>query len=308
MPLINKGSKKAFQQNVKTEMEANPDKDSRAQNLAIAYSIKKKNAKKKMASGGSVESDFKSERETDIDRARTPEELNMLLRHRMAQGGSVEESASDEKRPMPDQTSASSAEARRNSMRKKLEQADWTDDAAVQQVGRSKSIMPGEVEKANFHSGKLGGIDDANDEIEMKMERESSTDPMDIDSDHDEDIEDAKYADGGDVSNPKLAASREEMPNADSRSILDELMHRAAKKKYADGGQVDLDENAREHDNMEDDLSFEALKKENYSESDALDTDQPEDSNEHSPEHDEMDVEDRPLVDEARRRMKRRQS
>lgn len=42
MPLIHKGSKKAFEKNVKTEMEANPGDKHRAQNLAIAYSIKRK--------------------------------------------------------------------------------------------------------------------------------------------------------------------------------------------------------------------------------------------------------------------------
>ena len=53
MPLVQSPSKKAFQKNVKTEMEANPDKKDRAQNLAIAYSIQRKN-RKKMAEGGVV--------------------------------------------------------------------------------------------------------------------------------------------------------------------------------------------------------------------------------------------------------------
>lgn len=54
MPLIKSPSKKAFKKNVETEMHAHPDK--RAQDLAIAYSIKRKSARKKKASGGTVES------------------------------------------------------------------------------------------------------------------------------------------------------------------------------------------------------------------------------------------------------------
>lgn len=52
MPLIQSPSKKAFQKNVETEMKEHPMK--KDQDLAIAYSIKKKNAKK-MAYGGAAE-------------------------------------------------------------------------------------------------------------------------------------------------------------------------------------------------------------------------------------------------------------
>lgn len=55
MPLIHSKSKKAFKENVEAEMHANPGPEHRAQNLAIAYSVKRKAAKKK-ASGGTVES------------------------------------------------------------------------------------------------------------------------------------------------------------------------------------------------------------------------------------------------------------
>jgi hypothetical protein len=54
-----------------------------------------------------------------------------------------------------------------------------------------------------------------------------------------------------------------------------------AAARYAEGGQVDLSQNADEEPNNEDQMSFGALKKENYSESEGLDElDQPEDSNE----------------------------
>ena len=54
MPLMHGKSQKAFEHNVATEMKANPGLSHRAQNLAIAYSMKRKAAQKK-AEGGMVE-------------------------------------------------------------------------------------------------------------------------------------------------------------------------------------------------------------------------------------------------------------
>ena len=52
MPLMHKESQKAFKHNVKEEMEAHPSK--RAQNLAIAYAIKRKAEKEHEAHGGEM--------------------------------------------------------------------------------------------------------------------------------------------------------------------------------------------------------------------------------------------------------------
>ena len=54
MPLIKSGSKRALQKNIATEMHAHPSDPKR--DLAIAYSVKRKNKKMKKASGGAVES------------------------------------------------------------------------------------------------------------------------------------------------------------------------------------------------------------------------------------------------------------
>lgn len=55
MPLIQSPKKKALEKNIKIEMDAHPGKEHRAQNLAIAYSVQRKNkGKKKMAEGGAV--------------------------------------------------------------------------------------------------------------------------------------------------------------------------------------------------------------------------------------------------------------
>ena len=97
MPLIQSGSKKAFKKNVETEMDANPGKDNRAQNLAIAYSVKRKNRKK------------------------------------MAEGGSIETEASSEKRPMPDNVYGDSNQVSRNRGDKALRDSDWTGQPTVRQ-------------------------------------------------------------------------------------------------------------------------------------------------------------------------------
>ncbi len=107
MPLIKGKSKKAFESNLKTELGAGKPKD---QSLAIAYSIKRKSPKK-MADGGRLTADSSDSDELDmlhmpnpkselphaaaserptVDSI-TPEELEMIHRHRMAfaEGGRV---------------------------------------------------------------------------------------------------------------------------------------------------------------------------------------------------------------------------
>lgn len=53
MPLIQSKSKKALEHNIEVEMKAHPSKKKRDQNLAIAFSVQRKN-KKKYANGGQI--------------------------------------------------------------------------------------------------------------------------------------------------------------------------------------------------------------------------------------------------------------
>lgn len=77
-------------------------------------------------------------------------------------------------------------------------------------------------------------------------------------------------------------------------SVAMAIMARRKAKKMADGGMVDLDENAREEPNNLDDMNYEALKKENYSEEHGLSAlNQPEDSNEHAIEPKDEDMYDK---------------
>lgn len=93
-----------------------------------------------------------------------------------------------------------------------------------------------------------------------------------------------------------IMAKRDRRPQQDSDSDDDSQMY------MADGGMVDLSRNADEDFNEEDQMSFDALRKENYSESDGLDMlDQPEDSNEHG--HDLSDEDEHDMVDQIRRKI-----
>lgn len=88
------------------------------------------------------------------------------------------------------------------------------------------------------------------------------------------------------------------------RKVLNESQNMPKPKLYAEGGAVDLSENADEEPNHADEYNFEALKKENYSESEGLDAlDSPDDSNEHDVEieHDHHD-----MVSAIKAKMKRR--
>lgn len=70
MPLIKSASKRALNKNIETEMTENPSPKDRAQNLAIAYSMQRRNkgAKKKMAQGGGVAEDIVRKGRQSADR------------------------------------------------------------------------------------------------------------------------------------------------------------------------------------------------------------------------------------------------
>lgn len=83
-----------------------------------------------------------------------------------------------------------------------------------------------------------------------------------------------------------------------------------ARRRMAKGGmvdQADLTQNAIEHGNEADQLNMDALGKEIYDESSALDAaTQPEDSNLIEPEHDEENIHDKGMIGEIRSKMKKR--
>lgn len=92
----------------------------------------------------------------------------------------------------------------------------------------------------------------------------------------------------------------------DESDIEDDASLAAAamyKKRMAEGGQVDLKENSMEQPNKYYSLNEDEVLKENYDQ-DMDDADQPLDSNEHDPEHQEMDDADESIIKSIRRKMK----
>lgn len=124
MPLIHSKSKKAFKENVETEMKAHPDK--RAQDLAIAYSVKRKAGKKKMAEGGPV-------------------------------------SAKTEARPGTQTADASKAEEARNTGNKSPKQDSWTSRPDITQSTKGQkttAIKHPRMVPSNVFSTRLRGEED----------------------------------------------------------------------------------------------------------------------------------------------------
>jgi len=331
MPLMPGKSRKAFNHNVKVEMEAGkPQK----QALAIAYHQKRK---KKYAKGGPIKN----------------------------------ESAASEARPMPSERDKDSRMVARNDHKKPLVESDMTSRPDIKQARKGLKTTPikhpkmvpstgftaklrsqeddqmesmrpnngaqrqpsemydeagadrkGPVPPTQKKFAKGGKINEAvsfedaeDDNAEHPDDLEMDDDQMRPDEDdYMSDQDEAMYADGGLVDE-----EREEMEDA---SIAAACM---SKRRMARGGkilsedsmesddsdQADLENNAIESANMEDKASFDALRKELYSESDALDDlDQPEDSNmKGHPRESEDDFEndhDEDLVSAIRRKMKKK--
>lgn len=312
MPLIRSGSQKAFKKNVETEMSEHPGKEDRAQNLAISYAIKRKNQRKKMASGGlseqgPSEGPVHSRPVMDIH-----DDIKCAHGGRMAcnagcyaEGGVVDISAADEKRAMPDDRHGDSNDVRENSGDKPLRDADWTGGSHRTQAAGSVDML-GRKQDTDFVSERRTNADDAytgeseemldshptrhEDELDARKERRASADGSRTDRDLD------MYADGGEVGNPKL-----QMSHREPLSMTDEIMSRR-RKRMAEGGQVDLEANSEEDLNNEDQMSYGAGLKEQY-DLDQLD-EPPMDSGQKGDSR-ERDEEDRlDMVDMIRRRMR----
>jgi hypothetical protein len=317
MPLMHGKSKKAFEHNLKAEMHAGKPQD---QSLAIAYSIKRKAQHKKMAEGGSVKDEKRPMPEqmhedkaevmrnnskaslkqagwTDqptVTQAQSKPRVQAIKHPKIASSGVFQTKLYNQEDDLMDSDAPASDK----------EQPDK--DYNEKKARKSGPDVPA------LHMKKMAKGGMINNAVSMHEAEEEDDDqkrpPM---ADYMEDHDAAQYAEGGEVDNEAeiehaasiaaaiMAKRKKEAIGAHSDSDIDHEMY------MAEGGEVDLSENADEEPNHEDQLSFNALKKENYSESDALDDlNQPMDSNEHSPEHEEEDVNDRSIVSAVRRKMK----
>ena len=100
-----------------------------------------------------------------------------------------------------------------------------------------------------------------------------------------------------------IMAKKKDKPGSMSGSPDEED---AERDMYAEGGQVDLSHNADEEPNNEDQMSFQALKKENYSESDGLDELGEQHSNEIGDEREDESENKRDMISAIRSKMKSR--
>src|ERR1700679_2018645 len=131
MPLMKRRSEKAFKHNIEAEMHAGkPQK----QALGIAYSVKRK-AKK--AAGGSVQSGSK---DMNMNSGGVVKSGSHDMDY--AKGGEV--SASNERRPMPDNEYNDSPEVAHNKAKKQLIDSDWDDNPTVKQAQKNngREVLP----------------------------------------------------------------------------------------------------------------------------------------------------------------------
>jgi hypothetical protein len=154
MPLINKPSKKAFESNMKSEMAAGKPQD---QALAIAYNVKRK--KKKMASGGSVDSGSK-----DMYLASGGSVESGSRDMNMAEGGQI--NAKNARRPMPDNRYDDGEMIRKNSGNKAPSNDEWTSTVTIKQAQKpsiTKLSQPKLVGSDAFSVRNRDMRDDEND-------------------------------------------------------------------------------------------------------------------------------------------------
>lgn len=324
MPLKHSPSKKAFSENVRTEMEHGKPQD---QSLAIAYSVQRKAKKKKMAEGGAISaSNEKRPMPEDLhDDKHDAEETKKP--HPKAQMAGERSRPKLEPIKHPGMVPSDAFSARLYDREGHLQESDkpgsykaqpehWMDEEKPMKMGKNPEMpKPHSTAKAYAEGGKIEG---------EHQEPKPHPSPMPtmkpehiLDSVRDfvnKHAQPGEYAEGGGVEDEReemhddsIAAAimakkaREKgHPAAMSDSDIDEMV------MLYDGGEVDLGSEHMEEPNNEDQMSFEALKKENYNSSD-LDIDQPMGSNEDSPEHEPMDEHDEGITSEIRKRMKHRQ-
>lgn len=294
MPLLKRPSKKAFEHNLKAEMHAGKPMK---QALAISYSVKRAaGKKKKMADGGAAG--------PKLDPAKQKKVADSMKKAFGFYDGGEALSADDAVmygEDMLDEKKLRHADEIRAASSEPV--ADDSDEREMEMRHGAPSRHEDELDARKEH---MSGIDDASDAREMdmmkrkKMAKGGEVDMRDesmpdnaIDSASSRRSEymlDAKPMRHGDekraASHDAVADDSDDMeldmmrkkPPEDAYSdegivrmarggIAKEIMR---KKMYAEGGEVDLSRNADEDENMEDDLSWDALRKENYSDSEGL--------------------------------------
>lgn len=283
MALFKGASKKLMSKNSKAEADEAPKG---GKSIGVAYNMAKRNAKSPMSKGGSIGRD-KAELGPD-------HEHNEMC---MAEGGSCyDDGGSVTPTNPPQQPLVAAPKAQQPAQQQKK--------GLFARGGIVEGEASKKMESLNSAMHSLNGDDwDEKDEAASSASSKPMSEPkldsgLDADLDEDESHLESTFppkamADGG-----RITA---DSTDADALDMVSAIMQK--RKMMAEGGSVDLSENADEEYNHADEDNFEALKKENYSESDGLtDLTQPEDSNEHGDVLKDADSHD--MVDEIRKRLK----
>lgn len=314
--------------------KADMDKSkSKPQDLGIAYSVKRK--KKKMAEGGAVSA--KSEK-----RPMPSEEANDKAM--VSRNSDIKAPHEDQWTDKPTERQALAKDSRKVqpikhprmvpsdafSVKMRDQEDDLQESAKVNdgpqeqppkaddEMDAKKSGTPPHKMKMMADGGSIAPLTPSEDEGAMYADE------------HDEEGQDRQGPMVSDMEEPHNSEQDKVYGFADGGAIdEDELEHAASiaaaimakRKKFARGGEIlsedsmesddsdmaDLSRNAEEDANMEDKASFNALRKENYSESAGLEKlDQPHDSNlkGDSREDGEENIHDSDIVSAIRRKMK----
>jgi len=230
MPLMHGKSKKAFEHNVEAEMHAGKPQK---QSLAIAYSIKR-NARKKMSKGGKVGYADLGDQVMD-NKSLDADDQDMEMSKKMM----------DVEQRLSKGGKVGYADLGDSTM------DDTSLDADDQEKPMHKVSMEDDSRKAAMDEPTMDHDEDRHG-LEM-TEQKDPEDAIDLKTGR------VKFSEGGRID---VMPEYEDMP----KSRVDRIMQN--RKRFADGGLVDT--NARESKNVEDDLSFDALRKELYPEHEAM--------------------------------------
>lgn len=286
MPLIQSPKKSALKENIKTEIDAHPSKGKRPQDIAIAYSVQRKNKgkKHKMAEGGKVAEEYGKGPEEDMEpavpgRKKDDERPSMdaILSDQFTSGSNpdVMEDAEDAP-PKKDYSGERYA-------------AGGMIDEAPPHTGETMQDM------LRRHADEIKGLSSDNDQI-----RPAEKDYMGKDWAGGPDLEPKDDEEDAPAESDYMSR-RDAAAYAMGGSVADKIRN---KRKMADGGEVDLGANSEESPNMEDQYSYKANGKEQYDLSQL--SKQPKDSNEKgdSREMSAENIDDESLVDAIRKKLR----
>lgn len=201
MPLIKSPKKGALESNIKTEMDAHPDK--RKQDLAIAFSVQRQARKKKK---------------------------------KMAEGGRVDESAKSESRPMPDNVYNDKKDVSQNSGNKAPKNDDWASNITVNQAQKPSPTKLSQPKLVGSDAFSVRNTDMRYEENDLMDQDYPESDKAQPEKRYDEQNA-GGYADGGSVKANRSDISDHKI-TADSITPEELDMIAEYRKGYAEGGML----------------------------------------------------------------------